>query len=61
MGKPRGGNHWIYNHLVKATRYRGSFTEMVKKEVTIEVLKMSKINVKHEQFSNEGKLRSTFG
>ena len=40
MGKPRGGNyHWIDNHLVKATRYRGSFTEMVKKEVTIEVFK----------------------
>jgi hypothetical protein len=27
MGKPRGGNyHWIDNHLVKATRYRGKFT-----------------------------------
>ena len=38
MGKPRGGNyHWIDNHLVKATRYRGKFTELVKKEVTIEV------------------------
>ena len=38
MGKPRGGNyHWIDNHLVKATRYRGKFTDLVKKEVTIEV------------------------
>lgn len=38
MGKPRGGNyHWIDNHLVKATRYKGKFTELVEKEVTIEV------------------------
>ena len=38
MGKPRGGNyHWIDNHLVKATRYRGKFTDLVKKEVTIHV------------------------
>jgi hypothetical protein len=38
MGKPRGGNyHWIDNHLVKATRYRGKFTDLVAKEVTIEV------------------------
>jgi hypothetical protein len=38
MGKPRGGNyHWIDNHLVKATRYRGQFTDLVSKEVTIEV------------------------
>jgi hypothetical protein len=38
MGKPRGGNyHWIDNHLVKATRFRGKFTELVDKEVTIEV------------------------
>lgn len=38
MGKPRGGNyHWIDNHLVKATRYKGKFTELVNKEVTIEV------------------------
>lgn len=38
MGKPRGGNyHWIDNHLVKATRYRGHFTDLVQKEVTIEV------------------------
>lgn len=38
MGKPRGGNyHWVDNHLVKATRYRGKFTDLVEKEVTIEV------------------------
>ena len=40
MGKPRGGNyHWIDNHLVKATRYRGTFGDLVRKEVTIEVFK----------------------
>ena len=38
MGKPRGGNyHWIDNHLVKATRYRGEFTDLIDKEVTIQV------------------------
>lgn len=38
MNKPRGGNyHWIDNHLVKATRYEGKFTQLVKKEVTIHV------------------------
>ncbi len=40
MGKPRGGNyHWIDNHIVKATRYKGKFTDLVEKEVTIEVFK----------------------
>jgi hypothetical protein len=40
MGKPRGGNyHWIDNHLVKATRYKGKFTDLVEKNVTIEVFK----------------------
>ena len=40
MGKPRGGNyHWIDNHLVRATRYKGKFTNLVEKEVTIEVFK----------------------
>uniref|UniRef100_UPI0040255983 LNS2 domain-containing protein n=1 Tax=Patiriisocius sp. Uisw_017 TaxID=3230968 RepID=UPI0040255983 len=40
MGKPRGGNyHWVDNHLVKATRYKGKFTELVEKEVTIQVFK----------------------
>ncbi|RAV28399.1 LNS2 domain-containing protein [Sinomicrobium soli] len=38
MGKPRGGNyHWIDNHLVRATRYNGKFTDLIEKEVTIEV------------------------
>ncbi len=38
MGKPRGGNyHWVDNHLVKATRYKGKFTDLVEKEVTIQV------------------------
>jgi uncharacterized HAD superfamily protein len=38
LGKPRGGNyHWIDNHLVKATRFRGKFTDLVEKEVTIQV------------------------
>lgn len=40
MGKPRGGNyHWIDNHLVRATRYKGKFTDLVDKEVTIQVFK----------------------
>lgn len=40
MGKPRGGNyHWIDNHLVRATRYKGHFTDLVDKEVTIQVFK----------------------
>ncbi|QNR23866.1 LNS2 domain-containing protein [Croceimicrobium hydrocarbonivorans] len=38
MGKPRGGNyHWIDNHLVKATRYKGKFTDLVEREVKIQV------------------------
>ncbi|WP_297511349.1 phosphoheptose isomerase [Flavobacterium sp.] len=38
FGKPRGGNyHWIDNHLVKATRFRGKFTDLIEKEVTIQV------------------------
>ncbi|MFI2743739.1 phosphoheptose isomerase [Zhouia sp. PK063] len=38
MNKPRGGNyHWVDNHLVKATRYKGKFTDLIEKEVTIEV------------------------
>ena len=40
MGKPRGGNyHWIDNHLVKATRYKGKFTDLVEKNVNIQVFK----------------------
>lgn len=38
MGKPRGGNyHWVDNHLVRATRFNGKFTDLVEKEVKIEV------------------------
>lgn len=38
MNKPRGGNyHWIDNHIVRATRYDGVWSELVKKEHTIEV------------------------
>lgn len=38
MGKPRGGNyHWIDNHMVRATRYSGNFSELVDKEVKIQV------------------------
>ena len=38
MGKPRGGNyHWIDNHIVKATRFKGKFTDLVVKTHEIEV------------------------
>ncbi|MBP6694196.1 MAG: phosphoheptose isomerase [Saprospiraceae bacterium] len=38
VGKPRGGNyHWIDNHMVKATRFKGKFTDLVKMKKTIEV------------------------
>lgn len=38
MGKPRGGNyHWIDNHMVRATRYEGKFTNLVDKVTTIQV------------------------
>lgn len=38
VGKPRGGNyHWIDNHIVKATRYKGKFTDMIKVNTEIEV------------------------
>ena len=38
FGKPRGGNyHWIDNHLVKATRYKGKFTDLVTVEKEIQV------------------------
>jgi uncharacterized HAD superfamily protein len=38
MGKPRGGNyHWIDNHMVRATRYKGKFTDLVEQQVNIEV------------------------
>ena len=38
VGKPRGGNyHWIDNHIVRATRFRGKFTELIVKNKEIEV------------------------
>ena len=38
LGKPRGGNyHWIDNHIVRASRFRGRFTELVRKVREIEV------------------------
>lgn len=40
MGKPRGGNyHWIDNHIVRATRYDGKWTELVRSSHEIEVFK----------------------
>ena len=40
FGKPRGGNyHWIDNHLVRATRYEGKFTDFVEKKVKIQVFR----------------------
>ncbi len=38
MDKPRGGNyHWIDNHMVRATRYSGRFTDLIEESVTIQV------------------------
>ena len=38
FGKPRGGNyHWIDNHIVRATRFKGKFTDLVVKTHNIEV------------------------
>jgi hypothetical protein len=38
MGKPRGGNyHWIDNHIVRATRFTGKFTDLKNKTVNIQV------------------------
>ncbi len=40
MGKPRGGNyHWIDNHMVRATRFKGNFSDLILKKKTIEVFK----------------------
>ncbi len=40
MDKPRGGNyHWIDNHIVKATRFKGKFTDLVVESKEIEVFK----------------------
>lgn len=38
--KPRGGNyHWIDNHMVRATRFKGKFTELIIETREIEVFK----------------------
>ena len=38
MNKPRGGNyHWVDNHIVRATRFSGKFTDLVEEEVKIQV------------------------
>ena len=38
VGKPRGGNyHWIDNHVVKATRYLGKFTDLTTASRDIEI------------------------
>ena len=38
MNKPRGGNyHWIDNHMVRATRFKGKFTDLIKVNKEIEV------------------------
>ena len=40
MWKPRGGNyHWIDNHMVRATRFKGKFTDLVTEMKEIEVFK----------------------
>jgi hypothetical protein len=40
MGKPRGGNyHWIDNHIVRATRFKGKFTDLTVEKKNIEVFK----------------------
>jgi len=40
FGKPRGGNyHWIDNHIVRATKYNGKFTDLVTKTKKVEVFK----------------------
>ena len=38
MNKPRGGNyHWIDNHIVRATKYNGKFTDLVIETKEVEV------------------------
>ena len=37
-GKPRGGNyHWIDNHIVRATKFKGKFTELTTRLKRIEL------------------------
>ncbi len=40
FGKPRGGNyHWVDNASVKATNFKGKFTDLVVKKKDVEVFK----------------------
>lgn len=40
VGKPRGGNyHWIDNHIVRATKFNGKFTDLILKTKEVEVFK----------------------
>ncbi len=40
LNKPRGGNyHWIDNHMVRATKFKGKFTDLIKVKKEIEVFK----------------------
>ena len=40
FGKPRGGNyHWVDNHIVRATRYEGHFTDLVVTDAKIQVFR----------------------
>lgn len=39
-GKPRGGNyHWIDNHIVRATKFKGKFTELTTRIKRVELFK----------------------
>lgn len=38
FGKPRGGNyHWIDNHVVRATQFKGKFTDLILQTRAIEI------------------------
>lgn len=40
MGKPRGGNyHWVDNHIVRATRFEGKFTDLIEVDAKIQAFK----------------------
>jgi len=40
MGKPRGGNyHWVDNHIVRATRFEGKFTDLIENDAKIQAFK----------------------
>jgi hypothetical protein len=40
MNKPRGGNyHWIDNHIIKATRFNGNFSDLIVENLEINKFK----------------------